>query len=103
MSHLRVSAVVAAAMILLPALVHAAATPWDSVDAARAVASGDFALTAAQVQPMLRALAAHGITATALHTHMIGESLGLSFVHFWADGALSQVIVGLRAALDAVQ
>lgn len=90
-------------MSVTPALGYASPVNIQSVDASRAVASGDFALTAAQVQPMLRALAAHGITATALHTHMIGESPALYFIHFWADAPLGEVVAGLRAAVDAVQ
>ncbi len=67
----------------------------------RAVATGDFAITGAKVEPLLQALASHGITATALHTHMIGESPSIYFIHFWADGPLADVVPGLKAAVDA--
>lgn len=49
------------------------------------------------------ALAAHGIAATAVHTHLIGESPHLYYMHFWADGPLADVLAGLRAALDAAR
>lgn len=67
----------------------------------RFVATGDFALLAGQVGPVTHALAAHGITTTALHSHLIGESPVLYYLHFWADGSPTAVLGGLRAALDA--
>ena len=90
-------------MAVAPALGYASPVNVQAVDASRAVATGDFAVLEGKVQPLLRALAAHGITATALHTHMIGESPKVYFIHFWADGPLAQVVEGLRAAIDAVQ
>jgi hypothetical protein len=90
-------------MAVTPALGYASPVNIQAVDATRAVATGDFAVLEAKVQPLLRTLAAHGITATALHTHMIGESPKVYFIHFWADGPLAQVVQGLRAAIDAAQ
>jgi hypothetical protein len=90
-------------MTVTPALGLASPVNIQAVDASRAVATGDFAVAGEKVQPMLRALAAHGIAATALHTHMIGESPTIYFIHFWADGPLAQVIEGLRAAVDAAR
>lgn len=46
------------------------------VSASRAVATGDFAVTADQLPRLLSALAANGVTATAVHHHLIGESRG---------------------------
>jgi hypothetical protein len=71
------------------------------VNAARYVATGDFSVLEERVQPVLRALAAHGITATAVHSHMIGETPKIYYIHFWADGMPNAVLDGLRAALDA--
>lgn len=71
------------------------------VDARRAVATGDFTVTGDQVDPLLDALARHGIVATAVHSHLVGESPTLYYIHFWADGELPAVLRGLRAALDA--
>ena len=67
----------------------------------RFVATGDFALLAGQVGPVTHALATHGITTTALHSHLIDESPTLYYLHFWADGSPPAVLGGLRAALDA--
>ncbi len=90
-------------MTVTPALGYASPVNIQAVDASRAFATGDFAVTAKQVAPLLKALAAQGITATALHTHMIGESPTLYFIHFWADGPLADVVHGLRAAVDATR
>jgi hypothetical protein len=73
------------------------------VEAARAVATGDFALLASKVAPVLDALAAHGITTTAVHSHLVGEQPTITYVHFWGDGPLEPVLRGLRAALDAAR
>jgi hypothetical protein len=69
----------------------------------RAVATGDFTITAGKVAPVINALTANGITATALHSHLIGEQPTLYYMHFWADGQLNDVLRGLRAALDAAR
>ena len=90
-------------MEVTPALGYASPVNIQAIDASRAVATGDFAVTGRQVAPMLRAFASHGITATALHTHMIGESPTLYFIHFWADAPLPRVVEGLRAVVDAAR
>src|SRR6266513_2511487 len=69
----------------------------------RAVATGDFTILAAKVAPVFEALTAHGITATALHSHLVGAEPTLYYLHFWADGPLTAVLQGLRAALDAAR
>ena len=69
----------------------------------RAVATGDFTILAAKVAPVFEALTAHGITATALHSHLVGEEPRLYYMHFWADGPLPDVLRGLRATLDAAR
>ncbi len=90
-------------MTVTPALGYTSPVNIQAVDSSRAVATGDFAVMGGKVEPMLRAFAAHGITATALHTHMIGESPTIYFIHFWADGPLAQVVEGLRAVVDAAR
>lgn len=73
------------------------------LDGGRAVATGDFSITADKVAPVEAALAKNGISATALHSHLIGEEPKIYYMHFWADGQLSDVLEGLRAALDAAR
>jgi len=73
------------------------------VTPSRAVATGDFAVTTGHATPVVTALTDHGIIATAMHSHLIGESPTLYYIHFWADGPLPEVLAGLRAALDAAR
>jgi len=88
---------------LVPAMAYGSPVNIQMVDGMRAVATGDFAVEGDKVGAMLAALAAHGIAATAVHTHLIGESPHLYYMHFWADGPLAEVLAGLRAALDAAR
>jgi hypothetical protein len=66
----------------------------------KAAITGDFVLTSAEVNPVIRALREHGITPTALHSHMLGEEPRLYFMHFWANDDAPTLARGLRAALD---
>lgn len=67
-----------------------------------AATSGDFAVLADRVQPLLRALAGAGITPTAVHSHLVGERPTITYVHFWGVAPLADLARGLRAALDAI-
>lgn len=62
---------------------------------------GDFAMTADEVQPVLRALREGGIEIAALHNHMIGEKPAYFFVHFWAKGKPVELAEAFRSALEA--
>ena len=53
---------------------------------AHAVVDGDFIMTAAEVQPVLRALRKADIHIVALHNHMVGEQPAFYFTHFWGKG-----------------
>lgn len=68
---------------------------------AHAVIDGDFAMTADEVQPVLRALRRVNIHVVALHNHMVGETPAYYFTHFWAKGPALDLARGFRAALDA--
>jgi hypothetical protein len=68
--------------------------------------SGDFLMTATEVNPVIRALTSHGIEITSLHSHMLEENPRLPrvfFVHFWANDDGAKLATGLRAALDATK
>jgi hypothetical protein len=67
-----------------------------------AAITGDFVLTADEVNPVIKALQAHGIEVTALHSHMLTEQPRMFFMHFWANDDASKLATGLRAALDHV-
>ena len=66
----------------------------------RAAITGDFVMTAREVNPVIRALRENGIEITALHSHMLGEQPRLFFMHFWANDDALKLARGLRAALD---
>lgn len=88
---------------IIPALGLATPINIQAVGPDRAVATGDFTVLAAKVAPVLAALTTHGISATALHSHLVGEQPTVYYMHFWADGPLPEVLRGLRAALDAAR
>src|SRR5215211_6237158 len=64
--------------------------------------TGDFVLTADEVNPVIKALQANGIEVTALHNHMLSDEPRLFFMHFWANDDAGKLAKGLRAALDRV-
>ena len=68
----------------------------------KAASTGDFVLTASEVNPALRALRQGNIEVTALHSHMLNEEPRLFFMHFWANDSAAKLAQGLRAALDNV-
>jgi hypothetical protein len=66
-----------------------------------AVVDGDFIMTAAEVQPVLRALRKADIHIVALHNHMVGEQPAYYFTHYWGKGPALELARGLRSALEA--
>jgi hypothetical protein len=66
----------------------------------KAAITGDFVLTADEVNPVIKALRSNGIDVTALHSHMLDEQPRLFFCHFWANDDAVKLAKGLRAALD---
>jgi len=69
----------------------------------KAAITGDFVLTADEVNPVLQALRANGIEVTAIHNHMLQDEPRLFFMHFWANDDAEKLARGLRAALDRVR
>ncbi len=59
-------------------------------------------LRGGEVNRVLRALRAHGIAVTAIHSHMLDEEPRLFFMHFWAVDDAGKLATGLRSALDAM-
>ena len=68
----------------------------------KAAVTGDFVLTAKEVNPVIRALRENGIEVTALHKHMLDDQPRLLFTHFWANDDAAKLATGLRKALDQV-
>jgi Domain of Unknown Function (DUF1259) len=69
----------------------------------KAAITGDFVLTADEVNPVITALRQNGIEVTALHNHMLADEPRLFFMHFWANDDAVKLAKGLRAALDKVK
>jgi biotin operon repressor len=65
-----------------------------------AAITGDFVMTANEVNPVIRELRKAGIQITALHSHMLDETPRLFFMHFWANDDAVKLARGLRAALE---
>ena len=67
----------------------------------RAAITGDFVLRPADVNRVIRALQAAGITPTSLHNHLLEDEPRLMFLHFWAEGDALALARGLKSGLDA--
>jgi hypothetical protein len=65
----------------------------------KAAITGDFVVTANEVNPLIRALRENSIEVTAVHSHMLDELPRLFFVHFWANDDALKLAKGLQAAL----
>jgi hypothetical protein len=66
----------------------------------KAAVTGDFVVTAEEVNPLIRSLRTSGIEVTAIHSHMLDEQPRLFFVHFWANDDAVKLAKGLQGALD---
>jgi hypothetical protein len=83
-----------------PSMGVATAINFQPTGGGKAAITGDFVMRAEEVNAVIRALQAHGINPTALHSHMLDESPRLFFMHFWANDDAVSLAKGLRAALD---
>jgi hypothetical protein len=70
------------------------------MDGNRAGTTGDFVLLADEVNKVVKALTAHGITVTAIHNHMLHDDPRLFMMHFWGVGEPRKIAEGLKAALE---
>ncbi len=66
----------------------------------KAAITGDFVMTAEEVNPVIKALRSGGIEITALLSHMLDEEPRLFFMHFWANDDAIKLAQALRSALD---
>ncbi|HYV98622.1 MAG TPA: DUF1259 domain-containing protein [Gemmatimonadaceae bacterium] len=66
----------------------------------KAAITGDFVMTAAEVNSVIKVLQDNGIETTSLHSHLLMEEPRLFFMHFWANDDAVKLARGLRAALD---
>jgi hypothetical protein len=89
-----------AGMELLPAMGVATAINFQPTDGGRAAITGDFVLTANEVNPVANTLRANGVEVTALHNHALADQPRLFYMHFWANDDPIKLARALRAALD---
>ena len=87
-------------MTIPPSMGVATAINFQPTGGNKAAITGDFVMTADEVNPVLTALAGAGIQVNALHNHMLNEEPRLFFVHFWANDDVVKLARGLRSALD---
>jgi len=87
-------------MTITPAQGVAESINFQEAGAGKVATTGDFVLTADEVNPVIRELRSNGIEVTALHSHMLTEQPRLFFLHFWANDDALKLARGLRAALD---
>jgi uncharacterized protein DUF1259 len=85
---------------LLPSQGVAESISFQEAGDGKIATTGDFVLTAGEINPVISALEAHHILVTALHSHMLGEQPRLFFMHFWGRGPTADVAEGIKAALE---
>jgi uncharacterized protein DUF1259 len=86
--------------IIPPSMGVATAINFQPTGGGKSVITGDFVMTAPEVNPVIRALRENGIDITSLHSHLLTEQPRLFFMHFWANDDALALARGLRAALD---
>jgi uncharacterized protein DUF1259 len=96
----RAEPVRAEGMEIPPAMGVATAINLQPTGEGKAAVTGDFVLTADEVNPVLRTFEQQGIAVTALHSHMLTEEPRLFFMHFWANDDAMRLARGLRMALQ---
>lgn len=89
-------------MTIPPAAGVAESINFQEAGTGKVATTGDFVLTASEVNPVIAELRDHRIFVTALHSHMLTEQPRLFFMHFWAVGTPEAVGGGIKAALSRV-
>ena len=98
----RSGAVTMIGMTIAPTAGVAQAINFQAADSGKVATTGDFVLTAEEVNPVISELQGHDISVTALHSHMLTEQPRLFFMHFWSVGGPESVGAGIKAALGRV-
>jgi len=89
-------------MTIPPAAGVAQAINLQAAESGKVATTGDFVLTADEVNPVISELQVHDISVTALHSHMLTEQPRLFFMHFWCVGSPESVGAGIKAALSRI-
>ncbi len=94
----RSNAITMGGMTIAPAAGVAQAINFQAADSGKVATTGDFVLTADEVNPVISELQGHEIAVTALHSHMLTEQPRLFFMHFWAVGNPDSVGAGIKSS-----
>jgi len=86
-----------------PSMGVATALNFQPTGGGKAAITGDFVLTADEVNPVIKSLREGGVEVTALHSHMLGEEPRLFFMHFWANDDAQTLARTLHAALGRMK
>ncbi|MGG1678560.1 DUF1259 domain-containing protein [Neobacillus sp. NRS-1170] len=87
-------------MEIPPAMGVATSINFQPTENKKVAITGDFVLTAEEVNPVASTLRKHGIEVTAIHNHMLTENPRLFFMHFWAHDQPFKLANALREVLD---
>jgi uncharacterized protein DUF1259 len=98
----RKNPIIEGGMSLPPAMGTAIVINFQPTGDGKAAITGDFVVTAEEVNPMILALRENDIEVTAIHSHMLDEQPRLFFVHFWANADALKLAKGLQAALGKI-
>lgn len=84
---------------LKPALALGGWVAFKPIGSGKAMALGDLVLTVDEVGPVMLRLQEGGVSQTALHNHVLGESPRVMYMHIMAEGDPAKLAETLRAAL----
>ncbi|WP_245856072.1 DUF1259 domain-containing protein [Bacillus oleivorans] len=87
-------------MVIPPSMGTSTAINFQPTGGQNAAITGDFVLTAEEVNSVIRVLRKHDIEVEAVHNHMLFEEPHLLFVHFWANDDAEKLAKGLRKAVE---
>lgn len=87
-------------VVLPPPMEAQSMVMFQSLPGNQAVANGDIAMTADQVNPVTSVLLQNNIHVVSLHNHMLYEQPRLFYLHYWATGDALTLARGLRLALN---
>jgi uncharacterized protein DUF1259 len=88
---------------LVPAMAYGSPIALQMISPTRAASTGDFSVPESRVAPVRSAMIAADIIPTAMHTHLVGETPRVYYIHFWTEGPLDTVLAGLRRVIDAAR
>ncbi|KNB52964.1 DUF1259 domain-containing protein [Streptomyces caatingaensis] len=76
------------------------AISFQPVGGGRAIVNGDFVITGAEMQHVIRALRRGRIDIVSIHSHMLHEEPRLFFLHFWGVDDAVRLARTLRTAVE---